>query len=260
VTRGASSRRQRRELLRLDPAVRLAVQRFVRVLARQGAAPRAIESEVERICRRLPRSWVDRPNVSERGLPSHVLTLWFSDPAFLDGLGNPRPLPLRASPLSIEALAQRVDPELDLRYVLRYLQRGRALRRIGTRYVPRNRVVIFREREGATHVLSGLFGLLKTLEHNALCGPRTPRKLQLFCRNPNLPVSAVTAFRKRFGGSANRLVVQSDADLYKLECTRRPGERTVRMGVGVYQFEEDPPPRRNSRKPQRRRTRKGSRA
>ena len=94
-----------------------------------------------------------------------------------------------------------------------------------------------------TTFLRGLFGLLKTLEHNSRQGLRASGWLELFARNPRFPVSATEAFETSFRRLANRLMVRIDADMHRLECAARPGERTIRMGVGVYRFEEDPVPR-----------------
>jgi hypothetical protein len=44
----------------------------------------------------------------------------------------------------------------------------------------------------------------------------------------------------------NRFLVQIDADMHRREGARKQGERTVRMGVGVYQYEDVPPPVRRS--------------
>ena len=228
--------------LTLEAQARRAVQRFVRVLAHCGCAPQAIEDEVRNACRGIPKSWLHQTNPLDSLDPGHVMTLWFSDPAYLDVHGNPRPLPARGSPLSIQTLAQRVDPDLDVRYVLRYLQRGGAVKRTGTRYVPRDRVVIFRGREGVTPLV-GLFGLLRTLEHNSQRTGRSSGWLELFSRNTRLPVSAVPGFEKRLRILVNRLLLKVDADMHRRERARRKGERTVRMGVGVYQFLEELAPR-----------------
>lgn len=228
--------------------MRQAVERFVHVLAHCGCAPQAIEDQVRAACRRIRSAWPREADLRDSLDPGHVLTMWFSDPAYLDRRGNPRPLPIDGSSSSIEALARRVDPNLDGRYVARYLQRGGALKRMGSRYVPRDRVLIFRGREGMTPFLRGLFGLLRTLEHNSHCGDRSPGWLERFTRNIRFPISARERFEKRLRVLVNRLVVQTDADMHLLERARKKGERTIRMGLGVYQFEEDPPARRELRK------------
>ena len=234
--------------LALEPQVRSALRRFVRVLARCGCTPQAIEAEVSKVCRQIPKSWLHRADLRDSVDPGHVMTLWFSDPAYLDPRGRPRPLPLRGPALSIEGLAHRVDPKFDARYVVRYLMHGGGLKRIGTRYVPKSRVVIYRGRESKTPVLRGLSGLLRTLEHNTQCAGLAPGWLELSTRNPLFPVSASEGFERRLRQRVNRLLVQIDADMHRSECARKKGERTVRMGVGVYQYAEVPPLMRRSRR------------
>jgi len=232
--------------LALEPQVRSAVRRFVQVLARCGCAPQAIEGEVSKLCRQIPKSWLHRADLRDSVDPGHLMTLWFSDPAYLDARGRPRPVPLRGPALSIEDLAHRVDPKFDARYVVRYLMRGGGLKRIGARYVPNGRVVIYRGRESETPFLRGLFGLLRTLEHNSQRAGLAPGWLELSTRNPHFPVSAAEGFERRLRRRVNRFLVQIDADMHRREGARKQGERTVRMGVGVYQYEDVPPPVRRS--------------
>jgi hypothetical protein len=133
---------------------------------------------------------------------------------------------------------------------------GGAVKRVGERYVPQDRVVIFRERTHTTASIAGLFGLLRTLEHNQWNSKGSPRRLQQFARNPSFPVSAVAPFQKRLRQLVRRLLVPVDADMHRREKARKRGERTVRMGVGVYQFEEDAPAPRERSRPLLRKTRK----
>jgi hypothetical protein len=88
----------------LESQARAAMRSFVRVLARRGCAPRDLEQQLVRACREIPESWLHEVEARDPGAPAHVLTLWFSDPAYLDALGNPKPLPLRGRN-SIETLA-----------------------------------------------------------------------------------------------------------------------------------------------------------
>jgi hypothetical protein len=252
VTRRASSglspRERSQRPVRLAPDIRQAVRRFVRILARSGCAPKAIESEVVDACQQVPRSWLasaDRRSTDEMLHPImlHVITLWFSEPEYLDARGHPRPLAARGSSLSIESLVRRVNRRLDVGEVLRFLESCRALKRTGSRFVPRERVIILRAPGYMRSTLGGLFGLLKTIEHNRWGSRRRPARLQLFSFNARFPVSAAAAFEKRLRNFANRLLLRADADMHRCELARRPGERTVRMGVGVYQFEGGSAPR-----------------
>jgi len=224
---------------RFEPETRQALRRFVRLLGRAGYAPQEIEAEVRRTCAHIPHSWLKVRERFDTEVPGHVLTLWFSDPAYLDGRGNPRPLPVRGAGGSLESLVRRVDPQLEVEAVARYLSRGGTLRRQGTRYVPRERTVIFRSCDDLRPVLGGLFGLLKTLEPSR-SGARIGRgTLQRYASNSRVPVSAVPAVEDRMRRLADRLLVRMDADMARWELKARRGEPKVRIGIGVYQFVDD---------------------
>jgi Family of unknown function (DUF6502) len=175
----------------------------------------------------------------------HVLTLWFSDPAYLDRRGAPLPLPIRGTGGSLETLAVRVDPRLDVREVLRYLLRRGALRRVGTRYLPKDRVLSVRGAGGPdnVHTLRGLLGMLTTVEHNVQPKRRVAGWYEVFTHNPRFPASARTGLDKRIRVLGNKLLYQLDADMHRSEQARKRGERTVRIGVGIYRFEEGDRPR-----------------
>ena len=230
----------------LDPRALEALALFVRVLIRCGCQPERIVHEVERVCRRIPTAAAPKAAAALREMDdaSHVLTLWFSDPAYLDRAGNPASLPLHGSE-SLEALTQRVDPKLEVREVLRYLLRRRALRRVGNRYLPRDRVLWLRWARGTDNLghLRGLVGMLRALEHNGQPNRRGSGWYEVFAENPRFPASARAGFDQRLRTLGNRFVYQIDADLHRRERSRKRGERTVRVGVGVYRFEGGPGPR-----------------
>ena len=240
-------RAQRRTPSTFDADAREAATSFVRVLARRGYTPQDIGAEVLRACRRIPRSWAQTAKVavSQIDAAGHVLTLWFQDPAYLDSMGNPQPLSLRGADLSIEALARRVDAELDVEEILSHLLRRSVLRRNGTRYLPRSRVLMFRGSGASYHARSmqALVAMLSTLERNSRPGHSTPVLFERFAANVRVPVGAVAAFDRWLHRNGNRLLEQADAKLHAYERKRRKGERTIRLGVGVYRFgEEQPPP------------------
>ena len=235
----------------LEGRAQEAVARFVRVLARCGCTPQHIAQEVLKACRRVPSSWAQTPRaaVSEMDAAAHVLTLWFQDPTYLDSKGNPQPLRLRGGERSLEALARQVDPKLDVDKILAHLLRRAVLRRSGARYLPRDRVLMFRGSGPPYHArsLRALVAMLSTLEHNARPRRSAPGWYEVFALNAHVPASALSAFDRWLRRHGNRLLEQADGKLHSHEQKRRKGERTVRMGVGIYQFEEDAPPRRASR-------------
>jgi len=239
-----------------DIHVREAATRFVRVLARWGCTPQHIGQEVLRACDRVPRSWAQttKAAVSEMSAAAHVLTLWFQDPAYLDSRGNPQPLKLWGQGRSLEALARRVDPKLDVKKVLAFLVRRSVLRRLGSRYLPRDRVLMFRGSGPPYHArsLRTLVSMLRTLEHNSRPQHSTPGWYEVYAVNARVPVSAIPAFDRWLRRHGNRLLEQADGKLHGYERKRRKGERTVRIGAGIYRIGEEHEPLPRNRPAQRR--------
>jgi hypothetical protein len=248
MSRGRSSRRTSRprwprgRAPTLDARAVEAVTRFVRLLVRCGCAPKDIGKEVLKACRAVPKSWAQqtRTTVPEVERAAHTLTLWYSDPEYLDSSGNPRPLPLRGTGPSLESLSRRVDPRLDVREVLRHLLRGSVLRRVKTRYVPRDRVLFLHDFGPLYHSrsLRTLLAILSTLDHNGQS--RSAAWFERFAVNPCIPVSQVPGFDQRLRRRGNRFIVETDADLLSCERARKPSEPMVCVGVGAYRFEEQP--------------------
>src|SRR6516162_9676894 len=170
-----------------------AVDCFVRILARCGLTPEEIVGAVREACEQIPASWAAKARRLKQEIPqaSHVLTVWFSDAAYLDADGKPRPLPLEGGAISVASLVRSVDREVDPREVLAYLVRTGAVRRKGKHYVPRTRAVVLRGVRGPDyfHTLHVLTHFLGTLEHN-LQPRRTGRgRFECYLANPRFPVS-----------------------------------------------------------------------
>jgi hypothetical protein len=228
----------------LDARALEAVARFVRVLARAGCAPQDIGREVQKACRTVPLAWRRhaRAELPAIDAAAHALTVWHSDPEYSDARGKPRTLTLREKGLSLEALLRRVDPQLRLSRVLPHLLRTRALRRVGNRFLPNDRALSFRGFGDPYHSrgVRGLLAMLRTLEHNSSPGRKVPGWFEMFALNSRFPVSARPAFDDRLRRQARQFLFHLDADMERQERTRRKGERTVPLGVGIYLFEEAP--------------------
>src|SRR5450631_3191029 len=126
----------------LDPVAREALECVARVFARCGFAPVETARLFKYLCDRLPaglgRHGAGSSTQSDDA--AHVLTLWFTEPEYLQD-GQPRPLFLRGAAPSIEALVRHIQPGPTVNAVMQFLLATRALRRIGRRYVPRARTV-----------------------------------------------------------------------------------------------------------------------
>lgn len=229
----------------LDPRALEAVTRFVRVLARAGCAPEDIGREVLKACRVVPKSWRRhaRAEIPAVDAAAHALTIWHSDPEYLDSGGKPRRLPLRGKSLSIETLLRRVDPELRVSEVLPHLLHTRALRRVRKRhFLPNDRALSFRGFGEPYHTrgVRGLLAMLRTLEHNSSPTRKAPGWFEMFALNARFPVSDRPAFDDRIRRRGREFLFETDAHMHRRERARRKGERTVPLGVGVYLFEETP--------------------
>ena len=227
----------------LDSRAVETIELFVRLLARCGYEPDSVIQRVHRAFEQVPRRWVNEAQAAPREISdaTHVLTVWFSDPSYLDEAGMPRPLPLRGSQRSLETLVLSIDRKLDADDVLAYLLKGRALRRLGSRYVPRSRVLSLRGVRGPNEFrnLRGLLAMLRTFEHNSRPRRQARGWFEFSAENPRVPKRARRKFDEFVDVRAKRFLYDADAELRRLELTCKPGEPTVRLGTGVYRIEED---------------------
>lgn len=252
----------------LDVIVNEATERFVRVLVRRGASQRCIQRAFRRAWLRIPRGAVEDGRRASRELVDvgHVLTLWFDDPFYVDARGKPIPLPLRGPAPSLASLIQHLDPDLDPKRVLKILIRADAVRPIGKRYAPRSRAVAFRGTGAPLYArnLRALLGLLRTIEHNNEPKDKVSSWFEYVAENPRFPVSARGPFDATLREDAMTFLFNQDSRMLNQERRAKPGEPTVRMGVGVFRFEEEALPqsattRRMRRSPSRRIHKKGQR-
>jgi hypothetical protein len=223
-----------------------AMLRFARVLARTGVSTEQMARAFAKACEQVPQRLVTQARRHTREVidASHVLTVWYSDPMYLDANGEPIRLRARGEAPSLEALIKRVDVSLDLAEVIRYLARARTIQRSGSGYVPRSRAVLLRGAGGAGNFLGlrTLVGVLRNVEHNSQPKHRARRWFQRFAENPHFPVRARVELDNKLERLGTDILNSLDADMQRAESARRPGEPTVRMGIGIYRFEDQPEP------------------
>ena len=251
----------------LDAIVDEAMERVVRVLIRRGVSERSVRCAFRRAWLRVPKDAAERNRRASRELidVGHVLTLWFGDPLYVDACGDPLPLPLRGPAPSLASLVQHVDPTLNVTQVLKCLIRADAVRRNGSRYSPRSRAVAFRGTGAPLHArnLRALLGMLRTLEHNIEPKDKVAPWFEYVAENPRFPVSAREPYDVGLREDAMTFLRNQDSRMLNHQRKAKPGEPTVRMGVGVYRFEEEvlpeSPARRRTRRPRLRSNRKKGR-
>lgn len=222
------------------------VERVVRVLAQCGSTPEEILEATQRACERIPAGLLKRAREVPMELSdaAHVLTVWFSDPAYLDSSGNPRSLAFEGPKPCFASLLASINPHLKAREVIEYLLKVRALKRAGGGYLPKARTLMLRGARGPDHFrnLRGLLAMLRTFGHNNRPRRQARGRFEFLVENPNVPKSARPAFDKFFGKVGMGCLFEADGELRRLELTRKPGEPTVRLGVGIFRFEDEATP------------------
>ncbi len=218
-----------------------AIDRFARVLALTGMSREQMAYAFHEASARVPKSLLKSGQTLERELveAAHVLTLWLSDPSYLDKSGEPLRITLRGGPPSIDALRQRVNPELSLNQVVKYLTRTGSVIKVGQRYAVKNRGMSFEgDPELAyAHGLQAVLGMLRTIENNAIPKKNARVWFESFAENPRFPARLQGEFDARLRRLGIDFLKRLDADMQRAEQLRQPGERTVRMAVGLYQCE-----------------------
>jgi hypothetical protein len=236
----SGSRRGSRINERIAPAAVEVLERVARVLRGTGVTPRQMRDAFVRICRKLPPpSRADR-EATEIIDAAHLLTLWFRDREFLNTGGAPRPLPLRGRGPSLDRLIRRVNPALPVTEVTRYLVRAGAVRRVRQGYVPVHHALSLRRLYGPqrARALRPLVSILRTLEHNMKPMSEVEGWFEWIAENPCVPVRALQKLDAKLDRYGMNLLRAFDIDMLQEEETRKAGERTVRLGIGIYRFED----------------------
>jgi Family of unknown function (DUF6502) len=229
----------------LSPASIEAIGRFIRILARCGARPADIIRAVRSAAEQVPPNWVARARrmTHYNEGAGHVLTAWFCETAYLDPFGKPRALPLKGPSRSVAALVKSVDPRFDVREVLSYLMRTGAVRRQGRCYVPRARALFLRGTQGPDYVHTQvvLTHMLATLEHNIHLKRATQGWFEYFAENRQFPARARAELDKYVAMLGKEILSRLDTYMHRREVNRRPGEPTLRVGIGMHLWEGERP-------------------
>lgn len=220
-----------------------AIDRFARVLALTGMSREHMGYAFHEACARVPKRLLKSGQTLERELvdAAHILTLWLSDPNYLNRGGGPLRILSHGAQPSLDALIRRVNPELELDRVVKYLVRTGSVTKVGQRYAVRQRNVSFSSDPelAYAHGLQAVLGLLRTIEDNAL--PKKNRRLwfENMAGNPRFPARLRADFDTKLRRLGMDFLNRLDADMQRAEQSLRPGEPTVRMRVGLFQCEEN---------------------
>jgi hypothetical protein len=215
------------------------LEHLARILVDAGHSPKKMAREFREICQRLPepaRNW-DPAELNYLADLPHVIACWQDDPQFLDGKGDPLPLPVRSKGPCLVSLIARALPNEEPSAVIESLRRARGIRRRRGLYLPTGRQLLYRPQSARIHGLMSLLGMLRTIEHNVSTGGSTGRIIERTAVNPRFPVRALPMFHGWLKGFASKFLWGADGNMRKREWESLRGP-TLRLGVGVFAFED----------------------
>jgi hypothetical protein len=96
------------------------------------------------------------------------------------------------------------------------------------------------EGPGYFRTLRTLTVMLSTLEHNVQGLGADSAWFEYVAENPRFPVSQRKQLDKFVKGMGESALPRLDLYMRRRETSRRPGEPTVRVGVGIYLWEDKP--------------------
>jgi hypothetical protein len=230
------------------------LERLARILVHTGHSPRQLLREFREICGTLNEPsglWKASQLTYLLDLP-HIIAHWHANPQYIDSRGAPIPLPLRARGPSLCGLIERVLPGEDPEAVAHSLTKLQGVRRRGALYVPRGRYLIYPPASAQVHGFTALLGMVRTVERNVAGGRKSSPILERTAMNPSFPVRELPAFHRRLKAAAQEILWTLDGEMRRRELAQRGGPR-VRLGVGIYAFEEPVRRRKAAKQPRKRR-------
>lgn len=177
---------------------------------------------------------------------SRVITGWLRDPKYGDGRGHPRPLAMDGGSASFSALVNSYSGDIPVRAVLDELLRVGAVKQlkdgriclVSRGYIPQKGSVEKLQVLGADTA-----DLISTIDHNIYVKPTKPR-FQRKVMYDNVPREAAKEFRTVVAAEGQEFLEKLDRWLAHHDRDVNPvskGTGRVRVGLGVFQFEEQEP-------------------
>ena len=175
---------------------------------------------------------------------ARVIGGWLKDPAFGDGKGHPAPLQLKGKRGSFSALVKRYSGDMPVRAIFDELVHVGAIQELKDgRICLRSRGYIPQKGDAEKLAILGTdtAHLIATIDYNLYQAPSTPR-FQRKVMYDNIPQEAAKEFQILAAAQGQELLETLDRWLSHRDHDVNPsskGTGRVRVGLGVYQFEED---------------------
>jgi hypothetical protein len=228
----------------LDSAAHTAIAGFADLLDRCGYRREDVANALNTAAHSVPTATLSAP-ASSRTLTddaAHIITLWHMISGYVDGTGEPIPLPAGGPAPSIEALLHLSDRDLTLDSAMDYLRRTKAVRKMGAKFVPRSRYVRHPTgtRTQAEHHLRVVTGLMQTATHNSSAPPRQ-RWVQA-AADGVISHTRRRAFQQEIHAIGMEMLKSADALMIRSQNSKRESAANTPMTIGVY-VSEGPPAR-----------------
>lgn len=197
--------------------------------------------EVQRLLAQPPDT--EPVSAEEYHRASRVITGWVRDPDFGDGKGHPHPLPMEGKRASFSTLVKRYSGDIPVRAMVDELLRAGAVKQLkdgricllSRGYIPQKGPV-----EKLQILGSDTADLIMTIDYNLHQNPAKPR-FQRKVMYDNVPVEAAREFQTLAAAQGQELLEAIDRWLAHRDRDVNPaskGTGRVRVGLGIYHFEE----------------------
>jgi hypothetical protein len=216
---------------------REALERLARILVQSGNSPAELSQLFESICTALKPSSkrCDLEHLAGVTDLPHVVAHWYANEKYLNGAGDPRPLPFKGASASLTELITLVYPDADPAEVRDQLIHFGAIRQVRRRFEPVSRYVLYRSRAiGNLHAMTALMGFLQTIEHNL--SHARGKFLEMAASNPNVPARELAPLRQRVMDRGTEFMYEIDADLSRLERRSRKSDERIRVGACAFMY------------------------
>lgn len=179
------------------------------------------------------------PPVDHMSHATRVLSGWHQDPEFLAADGRPLELAADGDAPSFEALLKRYAGDIPPRALAKELLRAGAVeQRDNENYRVLSRTYIPRQMDALAVTRSGdvLADVGATVEFNLSRRPGSASRFERRAHNPRIDPAHLSAFRAFLEREAQALLERADAWLTAHESPDEKTERSVRLGLGIYQI------------------------
>ncbi|MGH7818592.1 MAG: DUF6502 family protein [Candidatus Binatia bacterium] len=196
--------------------------------------------DVKRLRELLEGTAPEEPLSANRA--TRVLSAWHQDSEFCGADGRPVSLPLQGRRRSFVALVRRYSGDMPARAILEELERVRAVRRASdgrVRVLTRSYLPGDDDPQGVRILGTAVGDLLATIDHNLDRNRKGPRRLQRSVSKLRLDPRSVPLFRRIASERGQSLLETLDDWLSAHQAEEGQG---VRVGVGIYLFQDEPVP------------------